>query len=225
MNASDVMVRNVITVSPDTETSVAIKLLVDKDISALPVVDGTDGVVGIISEADLFRREEIGTEKHRPWWLEAMIPSVTLATDFAKSHGRRVGEIMSERVVTAEEDTSLSKIATLLERHRIKRIPIVKDGKLVGIVSRSNLIQALASMSSKPDEALAADRALRFEILNRLKGQSWTHFDESNVVVSDGIVHLWGLIDSPQQRKALFALVEEVAGVGKVEDETISAYR
>lgn len=138
MKASDVMVRKVVTTHPRASVSRVAKQLVDNDISALPVVDDTGRLVGIISEADLMRREELGSEKTRPWWLEAMIPGATLAKEFAQSHGKRVEELMSSQVITATEDASLGEIASLLERHRIKRVPILKDGKLVGIVSRSN---------------------------------------------------------------------------------------
>jgi CBS-domain-containing membrane protein len=218
------MVRNVVTVTPDTEAEAAVKLLVEHDISAMPVLDPEGRVIGIISEADLLRRAELGTEKHRPWWLEAVTPSDTLAIDFVKAHGRRVAELMSEHVVSASEDTPLSEIAALLERHRIKRLPILTDGKLVGIVSRANLIQALASKPVADGERLADDRTLRLAILARLKDQPWTHFGASNVVVADGVVHLWGLVRSPEEHKALLALAEEVAGVGKVADETIPSY-
>jgi CBS domain-containing protein len=136
MKAMDVMVRDVVTVKPETDVAAAIKLLVEHDISALPVVDQTGTVIGVISEADLVRRTEIGTEKQRPWWLEALTPGSILAEEFSKSHGRTVGEIMSPHVVSASEDASLGEIAALLERHRIKRVPIIEDGKLVGIVSR-----------------------------------------------------------------------------------------
>jgi len=144
MKAMDVMVRDVVTVKPETDVASAIKLLIEHDISALPVVDDAGAVVGMLSEADLVRREEIGTEKHRPWWLEALTPGSMLAEDFAKAHGLRVSEVMSPHVVSASEETPLAEIATLLEKHRIKRVPIIEDGKLVGIVSRSNLVQALA---------------------------------------------------------------------------------
>jgi CBS domain-containing protein len=133
MKALDVMVRNVITVKPDDQVAEAVKLLAEHDISALPVVDDGNNVVGIISEADLLRRQEIGTEKHRPWWMEAVTPASTLAGAFAKSHGGRVAEVMSTDVVSAAEDTPLGEIATMLERHRIKRVPVLRGGKLVGI--------------------------------------------------------------------------------------------
>ena len=128
MKAMDVMVRDVVTVKPDDAVANAIKLLAEHDVSALPVVDDDGRVIGVISEADLVHREEIGTEKHRPWWLEALTPASTLAEDFAKSHGRRIDEIMSTKVVSASEETPLGEIATLLEKHRIKRVPILRNG-------------------------------------------------------------------------------------------------
>src|SRR5262249_49010712 len=141
MNASDVMVHDVVTIGPDEPISKAVQLLTDHDISALPVVDDERHVIGVLSEADLIHREKIGTEKHRAWWLEAVTPASVLALDYAKSHGRKVSELKSDNVISAAEDTPLSEIASLLEKHRIKRIPILKHGKLVGVVSRSNLIQ------------------------------------------------------------------------------------
>ena len=228
MKAMDVMVRDVVTVSPDDDVAVAIQLLADYDISALPVVDDDENVVGVISEADLLHREEIGTEKQRPWWLEAVTPASKLAGEFAKSHGRRVAEIMSTDVVSASEDTPLGAIATLLERHRIKRVPILRSGKLVGIVSRSNLIQALASSQARigagSGSGADADRKIRLELLDRLDDQDWTDFGERNVIVSDGIVHMWGLIGSADEHKALLALAEGVPGVVSVSDEMIPAY-
>jgi len=224
MKAMDVMVRDVITVGPDTEVSEAAKLLVANDISALPVVDDGGRVVGVISEADLMRREEIGTERKRTWWLEAMTPATSLAEDYAKSHGKRVGELMSAHVVSASEDTPLAEIAAMLERNRIKRVPIIRDGKLVGIVSRANLIQALASSNVVAENAMDADRSIRLEFLSRLKQQSWTDFGSRNVIVSGGAVHLWGLVGSNEERKALVAVAERVPGVTTVVDEMIPAY-
>lgn len=224
MNASDVMVKDVVTIGPQDEIPAAVKLLVDHDISALPVVDANGDVIGILSEADLLHREEDGTLKQKPWWLEAVTPAATLAAEYAKSHGRKVAEVMSDHVISASEDTPLSEIAAILEKNRIKRVPILKDGKLVGIVSRANLIQALASSSSIAVQDPIADRGIRAAILARLDDQSWTGFGERNIVVSDGVVHLWGLVDSPEERKALLALVENIPGVRKISDEMIASY-
>ncbi len=135
MIAPDVMVRDVKRVRPGTSVAEAARLMAQRDLSALPVVDDHEQLVGIISEADLLRREEIRTDVRRPRWIEAMTPATTLAAEFAKSHGKQVKELMSEDVITAKEDTPLAEIAAILERRRIKRIPITRDGALVGIVS------------------------------------------------------------------------------------------
>jgi len=224
MIASDVMVRDVITIGPDDDVAHAAKLLVDYDVSALPVVDSDRHVVGILSEADLLRRDEIGAEKRRPWWLEAVTPASVLAMDYAKSHGRKVSEVMSEDVIAAAEDATLAEIATLLEKHRIKRVPIVRDGKLVGVVSRANLIQALASTPVASQDDQEGDRAIRLELMDRLGKQAWTGFGERNIVVANGLVHIWGLVYSPEEHKALLALAEDVQGVKGVSDEMIPSY-
>jgi CBS domain-containing protein len=209
MRAIDVMVRDVVTVRPDTDVAEAIKLLAEHDVSALPVLDDAGNLVGMLSEADLIQRVEIGTEKRRPWWQEAMTGASTLAADFAKSHGKKVGEVMATGVISVSEDTPLSEIAALFERRRIKRVPVVKDGKLVGIVSRANLIQALATVIGRMDQHNESDRQIRLELLSRLQQQSWTDF---------------GSVGSEAERKTLLALAESVPGVSRVADEMIPAY-
>ena len=224
MHAVDVMVRDVVTVRSDTDVADAVELLSEHDVSALPVVDEAGNLVGILSEADLIHRVEIGTEKHRPWWLEAVTGASTLAEEFAKSHGKKVREIMTSGAISVSEETPLAEIAALFERKRIKRVPVVKDGKLVGIVSRSNLIQALASVVGRMDQHDETDRQIRLELLSRLKDQSWTGFGDRNITVGNRVVHLWGLVGSEAERKALLALAERVPGVSKVSDEMIPAY-
>jgi len=224
MKAMDVMVRDVITVGPNASVAEVAQLMAEHDVSALPVIDDDRRLVGIVSEADLLRREEIGTAIHRPWWIEAMTPAATLAEEFARSHGKRVWELMTENVITATEDTPLAQIAAMLERSRIKRVPIVRDHELVGIVSRGNLIQALASAGVAADEGPDMNRTIRQELLSRLKQQAWTDFGTRNVIVTGGEVHLWGLVGSEAERKALVALAEGVPGVVGVVDEMIPAY-
>jgi CBS domain-containing protein len=222
MKAQDVMTRDVLTVEPDVDVGEAIKVLAEHDISALPVVDSAGNLVGILSEADLLGRAEGNGHRHT-WWVEALTPAGKLAAEFVKTHGRKVSEVMSREVISAGEDTPVSEIAALLERHRIKRVPIVADGKVVGVVSRSNLIQALAS--SKPtDSKRQSDRAIRLELLDRLGQQMWTDFGSRNVIVEDGVVHFWGLVGSEAERQALVALAHEVPGVSAVTDEMIPAY-
>ncbi len=224
MNASDVMVHNVVTIGPKAAVLEAAKLLGENDISALPVVDEDGNVVGIISEADLMRREELDTEKKHYWWIEAVTPASMLANEFAKSHGKTVEEVMSKHVISAKANASLAEIATLLERNRIKRVPIIEQGKIVGIVSRANLVQALASTNAVCTETTNADRAIRLEVLSRLADQSWTDFGERNIIVSDGEVHIWGLVGSSEERAALTTLVKNVPGVTGVKDEMFPAY-
>jgi CBS domain-containing protein len=175
-------------------------------------------------EADLMRREEISTVKQRPWWLEAMTPATILANEFAKSHGKRVAGLMSREAISASEDTPLAEIAALLERHQIKRMPITEDHKVIGIVSGANIVQALASSKGKSDSERDGDRAIRSEILARLGQQRWTDFGSRNVIVADGVVHLWGLVGSVEERKALTSLAENVPGVTSVVDQMIAAY-
>ena len=224
MRALDVMVRDVVTVHPDMDVAEAVKLLIEHDVSALPVLNNEGNLVGVLSEADLIHRAEIGTEKHRPWWLEAVTGGSTLAEEFAKSHGKKVGEVMTDGVISVTEETPLSEIAALFERKRIKRVPVVKDGRLVGVVSQSNLIQALASLIGRTDHIDESDRQIRLELLSRLQEQSWTDFGSRNITVSDGVVHLWGLVGSEAERKALLALAEGVPGVSRVSDEMTPAY-
>ena len=226
MRASDIMVRDVVTARPDTKVADALKLMGDHDVSALPVVDDQGRLIGIISESDLIHRAEIGTEKHRPWWLEAVSGAAACAEDFAKSHGKTVDEVMTADVVSAGEDAPLSDIAALMERKRIKRVPILRNGKLVGVVSRSNLVQAVASVIGHDhgDNAHHGDVEIRRELLARMEQQSWTDFGSRNVIVSDGVVHLWGLVSSEAEHKALLALAEGVPGVSRVSDEMFAAY-
>jgi CBS domain-containing protein len=224
MRAIDVMVRDVVTVRPDTEIAEAIRLLVEQDVSALPVIGDDGKLVGMISEADLLHRVEIGTETRRSWWQESLTGASTLAVEFAKSHGKKVGEVMTEGVIAVDVDTSLAEIASLLERKRIKRVPVVRDGMLVGIVSRSNLIQALASAIGQTEEQGHTDRQIREELLSRLAEQEWTEFGDRNIIVHGGLVHLWGLVGSDPERRALVALAESVPGVARVADEMIAAY-
>jgi CBS domain-containing protein len=149
MRAIDVMVRDVVTVHPDTDIADAIRLLAEHDVSARPVVDTAGSLVGVLSEADLIHRVEIGTEQHRPWWPEAVTGASSLAAEFAKSHGKKVGEIMTSGVVSVSEDTPISEIATLLERKGIKRVPVARAGKLVGIVTVKDRVVHLWGSSGR----------------------------------------------------------------------------
>jgi CBS domain-containing protein len=222
MKACDIMATNVITIGTDATVQELAKLLLEKHISAVPVVNENGELLGIASEGDLLRRAEVGTEKRRSWWLKTLISNDELADEFVKSHARKVTDVMTRRVITAEPDTPISEIATLLEKNGIKRVPIVKDGKVVGIVSRANLIQALAS-AVKPNgqEAKANDGIIRERILAQFKAQPWTKPWLVNVIVRDGAVDLWGVVDSETEKAAARVAAETSPGVRTVNDHLV----
>jgi CBS domain-containing protein len=212
------MVTNVITVGPDATVYDVANVLLANRISAVPVVDAQGHLVGIVSEGDLIRRAEIGTEQHHSWWLTLLTGNQALANEYIKCHARKVADIMTHPVITATPETPLSDIATLLERNRIKRVPIVANGKLVGVVSRANLVQALASVKPVMAEAVkASDTELRDKIMARLSTEPWRP-SMLNVTVHDGTVHLWGVVGSEAEKKAALTAAELTPGVRAVVD-------
>lgn len=220
MRAHDVMVSPVVTVTPSASVRDVAKLLLERRISAVPVVDTQGKLVGIVSEGDLVRRVEIGTDRHRSWWLLLLADERTLAADYIKTHSRKVEDIMTRNVITATPETPLSEIARLLEKHRIKRVPIVRNGQLVGIVSRSNLVQAVASSGSKL-EVPVSDTSIREKLLAHLNAQGWAHTGLLNATVHDGVVDLWGIIGSEIERKAIRVAAETMPGVRAVNDHMV----
>ena len=216
MNAADVMVSKVITVGPDASVATIAETLLANRISAVPVIDDNSALLGIVSEGDLIHRVETGTEQPRAWWLEFFIGKDALAREFIKSHGRKAADVMTRPVITVKPDTPLGELASLLEKHRIKRVPVVKGGKIVGIVSRANLVQALVTLGTgiKPS-ASANDSILRADLLGRLRLQPWWT-NSINVIVKEGIVELWGYVDSQVASDAIRIAVEEAPGVRQV---------
>src|SRR5262249_9653059 len=160
---------------------------------------------GIISEGDLLRRSETGTARQRSWWLELLSSNKELAKDYLKSHGRTATDVMTREVVTVEESTPLSVVGDILESRHVKRVPVVREGKLVGIVSRANLVQLLASADLTPASSSAPqeDRAIRKKLLAELKTEKWAEASPANIVVTDGVVHLWGQVLSEEEQRAL----------------------
>lgn len=217
MKARDVMVSPVITTRPNAPIKSVAETFILNRISAVPVVDDQGQLVGIISEGDLLRRAETGTERQHPWWLRALISSDTLASEYVKAHARKVSDVMTRRVVTASPDTPLHEVATLLEKHAIKRVPIVHNDRLVGIVSRANLLQAIASAGPTLEIPLS-DSAIRDKLLAHLKAQNWAHINLVNVTVSGGVVSLWGIVRSESERKAIRVAAETTPGVRTVND-------
>ncbi len=221
MKARDVMVSPVITVKPNATVKEVAGLLLRHRVSALPVVDDAGKVIGMISEGDLMRRADLGTERHRAWWLAALFAEeAALAAEYVKAHSRKVVDIMSKRVIAASPDTPLNEIAGLLERHSIKRVPIIENGALVGIVSRANLIQALAADRKGLDIPIP-DATLRDKIMEHLRAQPWAHTTLLNVTVNEGIVNIWGITQSEAEKTALRVAAETMPGVRAVNNNVI----
>jgi CBS-domain-containing membrane protein len=219
MKAADVMTRNVITVGPEASVREVAGILLLHHISAVPVVAHSGELLGIVSEGDLMRRAEAETKARRQWWLELLASNVTTAADFVRLHSNKVTDVMTRKVVTAAPDTSVAEVAALLERHGIKRVPIVEDGKVAGIVSRANLVQAWASVRpSVPAATALSDSAIRDSVMARLKTQSWTGPWPLNAIVHDGTVELWGLVGSEDEKKGIRLVAEQTEGVRAVND-------
>lgn len=229
MNARDVMTTEVITVNPSTTVRSLAALLSEKSISGAPVIDATGRLVGIVSEGDLLHRAETGTERRvqrrRSWWLDSVAAEEEAARDYVKAHGRTVNDIMSRDVVSVSETTDLGEIAHLLETKKVKRVPVLRDGRVVGIVSRANLVRALATTSSAP--AIVADsddRTIRARLLDELKNQRWANVWDSDIMVRDRVVHVWIADDQPvAERDALRVAAENIPGVQRVEEHVVPA--
>ena len=219
MRAMDVMTSEVLTVDENASVPAVAKLLAERGISAVPVVDKKNRVIGMVSEGDLLHRVETGTERRGSWWLEMMASTNKLAGDYIKSHSGKVKDVMTRDVLSVAETTPVADIAVLLETNRIKRVPVVRDGKLVGIVSRANLVRALAmTIDGQASGTEADDRSIRDKLLAELKEQSWAEVSPANVTVKDGVVHLWSSYLSEQEKRALVVAAENTPGVRRVED-------
>jgi CBS domain-containing protein len=221
MKAADVMVSKVITVGPDAQLQDVAKTLLANRISAMPVVAADGKLIGIISEGDLMRRVESGTERRRSWWLELMTGREALAAEYVKEHSRKVSDVMTRDVITVKPETPLGEIATLLERNGIKRVPVVQDGKVVGIVSRANLLQALASYRAPIEAGAPNDAAIRESVVARINSEPWSRAALINVIVQDGNVELWGIVETQVEKKAVRVAAEVTPGVRAVNDNLI----
>ena len=219
MQAFDIMRRRVLTISPDATVHEAAEKLVAYGISAMPVVDSDGKLIGMVSEGDLMRRAELGAEPRSSWWLNFLADPKERADDYLKSHGHCVKDVMTKDVVTVSEDASIPEIATLLERNNIKRVPVMRDGKVVGIVSRANLLRALVAQESAEAPPLS-DREIREQFLKEVNAAGIRH-EFAEIIVSDGIVHLWGAAHSDTEKTALRTVAEDIPGVASVEDNIV----
>jgi CBS domain-containing protein len=215
MRAHQIMTRAVVTVTPDSTILEAADIMLKHHVSGLPVVDAAGKLVGIVSEGDFIRRSEIGTQRKRSRWLKFLMG--TDATQYVREHGRKVSEVMTRDPLTIAEEATLEEIVNAMEANGIKRMPVMRDGKLVGIVSRANLLHAVASLAREIPDPTADDDHIRSRIIQALEKHDWSPFG-LNVIVRDGIVHLSGVITDEESRHAAIVATENVAGVKKVHD-------
>jgi len=221
MNAGDIMTQKVVSVGPDASILEAMQLMLANRISGLPVIAEGDKLVGIVTEGDFLRRAETGTQRARRRWLEFFMGPGKLADEYVQTHGRKVSQVMTPDPVTITEDTPLDVVVSLLEERRIKRLPVVRSGVVVGIVSRANLLHALASLARVQPIQARTDAAIREQIYAELDRQRWMPKDFINIVVREGEVELWGTILDERARQAVRVAAENVPGVKHVSDHLV----
>jgi CBS domain-containing protein len=221
MKVRDVMTKPVVSVDSEAPISLAIRLMLQKKISGLPVVDASGNLVGVVTEGDFLRRAETGTQFAPPRWLEFLMGPGPLARDYVKAHGRKVSEVMTRDAKTVDEDTQLNDVVALMERNHIKRVPVLRGKKLVGIVSRANLLRALVSYLHPASAPSAGDGAIREAILRALNSERWAPVATIDAIVRQGVVTLSGFVLDEEQRAAVKVLVENVPGVKSVRDDLV----
>ena len=217
MRAHDIMTSSVITVGLHASVSDIAKLLLENHISAVPVVDESGTLVGIVSEGDLIRRADLGTQRQRSWWL-TLFGETERAAEYVKTHGQKARDVMTTDLITVDVDATVGEIAFLLEKNRIKRVPVTENGELVGLVSRANLIRALAA-GGRVEEVAGNDAAIREEFLKELKEAGLRTY-LMNVIVDSGVAQVFGLVRSEAEKRAIRVASENVVGISGLKDET-----
>jgi CBS domain-containing protein len=218
MRARDIMTTSVVTVTPETSIQDIARTLLERRISAMPVVDTAGRVVGIVSEGDLLHRTENQTERHRSWWLELVSSTEDLAGEYVKSHGLTAKDVMTWPVISATPDMALNELATLLDRYRIKRVPILENGALAGVVSRADLLRGIIGAAPAASVTALDDARIRDALLRRIENEPWAGIASLNVIVTGGVVELWGFIGSEAEREAFRVAAQGTPGVRAVED-------
>lgn len=221
MNAADVMTTKVLTIFPSDSLQVATKIMLENRISGLPVVDGDGKAIGMLTEGDLLKRSETGTEPPVSAWHALWLGPERLAERYVHAHGRTVGEVMTSGVVAVNEQTPLADVVALMESRRIKRLPVLRNGRMVGIISRADLLHALQRLLPDSQGSAASDSAIRKAILQQMRSQRWAPRELVDIHVENGTVRLRGIVTQPAERSALCVMAENTAGVRRVIDELV----
>lgn len=222
ITAKDIMSNRVASIPPDASARMAAKVMLKRKVSALLVLDSKRRLLGVISEGDLVHRIELDTRKKGAWWLNLLTPDRELARDYARAHGRKVADAMSRNVVTVSPDAKLPAIVALMDKHHIKRVPVVADGKPVGVVSRADVLAAFAKAAlAANDQTPLSDADASAEIRKRLRKESWSDTALLNVAVERGVARVGGICASKAQADAIRALCEEVPGIRHVDLEAL----
>jgi CBS domain-containing protein len=221
MKAADVMTRGAFTVTADSTVNDAARLMLSHRVSGLPVVDAGGALVGMLTEGDLLRRAEIGTDRRRPRWLELLLGPGRLARDYVHTHAGKVGDVMTREVVSIGPGTPLDEVAELMERHRVKRLPVVEKGRILGIVSRANLLAALLEAAGEARPTASSDRDIRKRVLAEIDRQFWAPRASIDIAVEDAVIELRGVVTDERERQALRVVAENVPGVKAVRDRLV----
>ena len=218
MKAQDVMSRPVFSITPTDSVASAIRIMLQNHISGLPVIDADGRLQGMITEGDFLRRTETATQRQRPRWIAFFTGPGRLAEEYVHTHGRKVSEVMTLDPVTVSEGTPLEEVVSVMEKRRIKRVPVMRGDKVVGIISRANLLYALAGLSRNAKPTSLDDCTIRERLFAELQGQSWAPTGSLDVIVRDGVVELWGMITDERERQAMIVAAENIPGVKRVDD-------
>ncbi len=221
MLAQEIMTRSVVTVRRDSSLQDAVTAMLDHGLSGLPVVDDGGRPVGMLSEGDLLRRSELGTERKRPRWLAFLASPGRLAEEYTHTHGRLVADVMTDKVYSVAPDTPLQEVVQLMERHRIKRVPVLENGLLVGIISRANLLRALALAAPALPAGNRSDEEIRQRLARELASTAWAPRYMVDHVVQNGVVHLYGTILDEREREAICVAARNTPGVKEVHDHMV----
>jgi CBS domain-containing protein len=221
MKAKDVMTTDVLTVDQDASVLEAVRLMLQRKVSGLPVIDASGTLVGMVTEGDFLRRSELGTQRRHPRWIEFLMGAGRLADEYVHASGRKVREVMTPDVHTVMEDAPLNAVVDTMERRHIKRVPVLRGNKLAGIITRSNLLRAMAGLTHAAAPASADDNAIRTRLLEEMKKQPWAPLAVTDIEVSGGVVKLSGVVLDDRQRVALRVAAENIPGVKKVEDNMV----